>query len=139
MSATHEDLERRPLRRGPSDRNFGLVFTAILLVYALAPARRGQAIRPAGLAFAAALGVISFLRPVWLSAPNRLWTKLAECLARIVNPVAMAVLFFTVFTPAAVILRWMGKDILSLAIDRRAATYWIPRAAEPRPDMTRQF
>lgn len=140
MSATHEDFGREVERRGPSNRNFGLVFTAAFLLYGLWPLRHGRPVRLVGLVLSAAVLCVALIRPALLELPNRLWTKLGDLLGRVVNPVVTALLFYLVFTPAAVALRWMGKDIMGLAIDRRAATYWIPRAAsEPRSDMTNQF
>ena len=43
-------------------------------------------------------------------------------LSNVMNPVAMNLLFFTVFAPAAMILRWGKKDLLTLARDPNAET-----------------
>jgi hypothetical protein len=140
MSATHEDFGREVHRRGPSNRSFGLVFTAAFLLYGLWPLRHGRPVRPVGLALGGALLLIAIVQPSLLAVPNRIWTKCGELLGGVVNPVVTALLFFLVFTPAAVLLRWMGKDVLGLAIDRNAKTYWIPRTvSEPPSDMSNQF
>jgi hypothetical protein len=140
MSATHEDFGRETRRSGPSNRSFGLVFTVAFLLYGLWPLRHGRPVRPAGLVLAAAVSCIAIVRPSLLSVPNRIWTKCGELMGRVVNPLVTALLFYLVFTPAAVLLRWMGKDVMGLAIDRAAKTYWIVRtASEPRSDMTNQF
>jgi hypothetical protein len=140
MSATHEDFGREIDRRGPSNRNFGLVFTGVFLLFGLWPLRHGRPIRPAGLVLGAAVLLVAIVRPSLLAVPNRIWTKCGVLLGRVVNPIVTALLFYLAFTPAAVLLRWMGKDILGLSIDRDAKTYWIPRtAAEPRSDLTNQF
>jgi len=140
MSATHEDFGREVKRRGPSNRSFGLVFTAAFLLFGLAPLRHGNPVRPIGLALAAGMLLAALARPGWLALPNRLWFSLGGLLGRLINPVIMALLFYLVFTPAAVLLRWMGKDLLDLAIRPEAESYWIPRAAsEPRSEMTDQF
>jgi hypothetical protein len=49
-------------------------------------------------------------------------------------------LFYLIFTPIAAVLRWMGKDLLRLAKDQNAPTYWIQRnASEDLSDMRNQF
>lgn len=58
--------------------------------------------------------------------------------SRIVNAILMAVLFYGIFTPAALILRLFRKDPLRLTRDPSAGTYWIPRQHPPEA-MTRQF
>jgi hypothetical protein len=140
MSATHEDFGREIHRRGPSNRNFGLVFTAVFALFGLWPLRHGAPVRPAGLALGGAFLIVTIVRPSLLELPNRIWSQCGILLGRVVNPIVTALLFYLAFTPAAVILRWMGKDALGLSIDRDAKSYWIPRAAaEPRSDMTNQF
>ena len=140
MSATHEDFGREIHRRGPSNRNFGLVFTAAFLLLGLWPLRHGRPIRPWGLALGGAILLITILRPSLLQVPNRIWTRCGILLGKVVNPIVTGLLFYLVFTPVAVVLRWMGKDVLCLSIDRDAKTYWVPRtASEQRSDMTNQF
>jgi hypothetical protein len=127
-------------RRGGSDRNFGFVFAAVFLLFGLAPLRHGKPVRPALFVLSAIVFCLALIRPSWLKIPNRLWTALGAVLARIVNPVATALLFYLVFTPFALVLRWMGKDPLGLSLDRDARTYWVPRnVAEKHPGMTSQF
>ncbi len=56
-------------------------------------------------------------------------------LSRIVSPVAMALLFFAVVTPVALICRILGHDPLRRKLDPTAATYWIDRVPPgPSPD-----
>jgi hypothetical protein len=59
----------------------------------------------------------------------------------VVNPIVMALLFFTTVTPIALILRAQGKDPLRLRRDPDARSYWIERRPPgPMPDtMPRQF
>jgi hypothetical protein len=138
---THEELTREHEIRGSSNRNFGLVFTAFWLLFALAPLRKHGAVREWGLVLSAVFLVLSILRPIWLQPLNRLWTQLGLLLGRIVTPVVMAVLFFVVFTPVAFLVRLLGKDPLRLALNVQAHTYWIERVPPgPAPGtMSNQF
>ena len=131
----HEDLRRSEPVRGSSDRNFGLVFAAFLIVYGLLPLRAGAPVRVPALCGAGLLLLASLLRPQLLHPFNSLWTRLGLLLGRIVNPVVTALLFFLVFVPAGLILRLLGKDPLHLKPAPEAATYWIVRDPPgPQPE-----
>lgn len=138
MSETHEDFGREAGRQGPSDRNFGLVMAAAFLVIGLLPLRHHNPVRGWSLILSAAVFLISLARPAWLHLANRIWTKIGLLLGKVLNPVVTALLFFLVFTPAAMILRRMGKDLLALRFDRDAGTYWNERSASPS-SMADQF
>ncbi|MBV8845370.1 MAG: hypothetical protein JO307_21385 [Bryobacterales bacterium] len=140
MSATHEDFGREVHRSGPSDRNFGLVISAAFLIIGILPLRHGKPVRLWGLALSIALLGIALLRPATLKALNRVWMKIGLLLGKALNPIVTALLFFLVFTPAGIILRWMRKDLLALQIDPGAETYWIDRTASgPVSTMADQF
>ena len=74
---------------------------------------------------------ITLLRPALLHPANRLWTYAGRLLGKVMNPLLTGLLFFTVFTPVAMILRWRKKDLLALARDPDADSYWTTRTAEP--------
>lgn len=140
MSGTHEDFAREIHGSGPSDRNFGMVMAAAFLVFGVVPLRHGKPVRLWSLALSAALLLIAIVRPALLHALNRVWMKLGLLLGKVLNPIVTALLFFLVFTPAAVILRWMGKDLLALKADPEAETYWVDRGTgSPITSMVDQF
>jgi len=140
MSAAHEDYGREIHGRGPSDRNFGGVFTAVFLLLGLWPLRHRGPVRLWCLVLSGALLLATLARPTLLHAPNRMWTKCGILLGRVLNPIVTGILFYLVFTPTAAVLRWMGRDLLHLARDQNAQTYWIQRnAAEDLSDMRNQF
>jgi hypothetical protein len=140
MSTTHEDFKRQIHSRGPSDRNFGFVFTAAFLFFGLWPLLRHHPMRLWCLVMSGAIVVVTLSRPSWLHIPNRIWTKCGALLGKVVNPIVTGLLFYLVFTPMAVFLRWTGKDPLRLSIDHNAETYWIKRGASAdSSDMADQF
>jgi hypothetical protein len=139
VSATHEDFRREVRRSGPSDRSFGFVIGAALLVIGILPLRHGRPVRVWSLALSAALILTALLRPALLQGANRVWMKIGLLLGRIVNPVVTGLLFYLVFSPAAIILRWMGKDLLRLGFDPTIETYWTGRAASDSSSMVDQF
>ena len=130
MSTTHEDFRRTHHGRGPSDRNFAIVFTIASFVFGLWPLHRGREVRPVWLVLSGVLLLIAVLRPTLLHGANLLWTRLGILLGKVVNPIVTGLLFYLVFTPIALALRCLKKDLLGLGFQRSANSYWIHRSAE---------
>jgi hypothetical protein len=72
---------------------------------------------------------VALIWPSLLNGLNLVWTKTGKVLGKVVNPVVAGLLFYLVFTPWAIILRWMGRDLLGISLDSNAKTYWIQRSA----------
>ena len=123
----HENLERNDAAVGSSDKTFGLVFTAFLLVVALMPVLHGHAARTWALAASAVFLTAALAYPSLLAPLNRVWTGLGLLLHQITNPLLLGAVFFLVFTPFGCVLRLLGKDFLRLKKPARPDTYWIPR------------
>lgn len=137
----HEDYNRGPGITLSSPRTFGFVWTALLLLYGVAPLRHGAHVRIFALASAALLALISLFLPGLLQQPNRLWARVATVLHGITNPMIMGVLFFCFFVPLGVLYRFRKKDAMHLPRDRNASSYWIKREPPgPAPEsMMNQF
>jgi hypothetical protein len=127
-----------------SDRAFGCTVGSILILIAGAKALMAEAASPilylifiAG----AVLLLVGIAAPSRLSLLNKGWSKLGGTIAKVVNPVVLALLFFFVVTPMAILMRIAGKRPLRLAPDRSATSYWIEReSTEGGPStMRRQF
>jgi hypothetical protein len=121
-----------------SERGFGLVFTAVFLIVALAPMISGGTPRYWSLAAAIALLVLTFAAPRALRIPNRLWFKFGMLLGAIVAPVVMLGVFVTTFIPIGLMLRLAGRDPLHRKLDPNTDSYWIVRTDPPGP-MRNQF
>jgi hypothetical protein len=140
-SAHHEWLaaaEGTPL---PSDRAVGLVFAGVAAVAGLAPLIAGRLPRWWALAVSAAFMAVALLRPALLAPLNRAWMRLAVLLNRVTTFAVLAIVFFGVVTPTAILLRLLGRDVLRLRRDPRARTYWterVPPGPEPGT-MVNQF
>jgi Saxitoxin biosynthesis operon protein SxtJ len=132
----HERFERAEIAL-PSDRSTGLVFAAIAggVVYVW---RSDFTI--AVIAGAAALTLVasSLLRPTLLRPLNVAWMRLAHLLSKIVNPIAMLILFALVIVPAGLLMR-LGYDPLRKQRLPGVESYWIERGRAERSDMTQQF
>jgi hypothetical protein len=137
----HENLERENDVDRSSDRSFGLVFAGIFVVIGCWPLLHGAQLRWWSFGVALVLATLALVAPAVLAVPNRVWTAFGILLAKVVAPIACAVLFFAGFLPIGLIMRLGGKDSLRLKRDPAAPTYWIPRTPPgPAPDsLTQQF
>ncbi|MBV9394261.1 MAG: hypothetical protein JOZ84_07615 [Methylobacteriaceae bacterium] len=137
----HESFDREEKVRGSSDRGFGFVFAGFFALVALVRWWKAEAF-PGGFAAAAvAMLLLALLRPSLLAPFNRLWTKLALLISKVMNPIIMGILFFLVVVPIGSLMRVFGKRPLALAFDPAAKTYWIERTPPaPLPgSMKNQF
>ena len=139
--ATHERLVRDEEIQGSSNRSFGLLFAVVFAVVGLWPLIHGDAPRLWPLGLALAFLVVASLRPALLSPLNRLWTRFGLLLHRVVNPIIMALLFFSTVTPTGLVMRLLGKDPLRLRFQPEAKSYWIARQppGPPPEGMKNQF
>lgn len=137
----HEIYDREEEVRGSSDRGFGFVFAGFFEI--LAAMRWWKDHGGAGWFAAAGITMllIALVRPTLLAPFNRVWTKLALLLSKIMNPVIMGILFFLVVAPIALLMRLFKKRPLALEFDPAAKSYWIERTPPaPLPgSMKNQF
>ena len=143
-SSLHENYRDEEPTEAGSDRTFGCIVGGMLMVIGTIKAFAAGAISSVVcLIFAsgALLLLLGIVAPSRLSTLNRVWLKAGTVIAKVVNPIILALLFFLVVTPMAFFMRIVGKRPLRLAADRTAATYWIecepPAGGEST--MRRQF
>jgi Saxitoxin biosynthesis operon protein SxtJ len=118
----------------PSNRSFGWTFTAVFVLGGLYSAWRGGPWLTALLVLALGTAAITITRESWLTPLNRAWMKLGELLGRVVSPVVLGVIFFGVFTPAAAIMRLLGRDAMCRGFDAAARSYWVKRDPPGPPE-----
>ncbi len=137
----HEDLSREQEVKIGSERALGLVFAVVFAIVGLWPLLDGAEPRMWSLGVAAAFLALGLIVPKALRPLNIAWFKFGLLLHKIVNPLVMALLFFTAVTPVALIMRALGKDPLHRQFDKSAKTYWIERDPPgPAPEtMKNQF
>ena len=138
-NATHEPVRQSEPVKGSSDRSFGFVFAVVFAVIAAWPMMGGGPPRLWSFGIAALLLVVSLVRPGVLAPFNRQWTRFGLLLHNITNPVIMGLVFFLAVTPTAIIMRLLGKDMLSRRLDPAAESYWIERRPPgPEPETMKQ-
>ena len=132
---------RRGDARAGSDRAFGVTFAVIFAVLAAWPLLHGGSPRWWLLALAAALLAIAIAMPSFLAGPNQVWFRFSLLLGKIVSPVIIGGIFFAVATPTGLIMRLLGKNLLSLSKPAARQSYWVDRVpSEPSErSMRNQF
>jgi hypothetical protein len=137
----HEDLRRDEEAVGSSDRGFGFLVSAVVLLIGCAKWWHGSGATWWWIAAAAVLGGVAGLYPRALAPFNRLWLRLGLLMYNVVNPVVMALIFYGAVLPTALVMRLARKDLLRLQRDPDAASYWITRepSGSPTETMKHQF
>jgi len=139
--STHETFVRAEETKLPSNRSFGLVFTAVFLIIGLLPLVSRHTVRAWALIISGVFLAVTLAAPNVLTPLNRLWLRFGLFLHKIVSPVVLGVIFFLAVTPTGLLMRWFKKDILRLRFDPAADTYWIkrdPPGPEPK-SLVNQF
>jgi hypothetical protein len=151
MDMTSEDVSRvvwdwrgeREASRGPEPVLGGLVrMLVVMAVFGAIALWRGHTV------VAAALGIYALINiamaaawPRGFHGHARLWGTLGRGGAAVVGTVLLAVLYFVLFTPAALILRLMGRRPLELRFRSDEETYWrdVPQKEHGDKEYRRQF
>ena len=132
LSGGEEITRRNQIREG---RIFALTVAGGFLAVALLAMRRGRdRVEDAALVLSA-IGVLAgLLIPGRLGPIKRAWMKLGEAIGYVTTPIIMAILYYVVVTPIAIVRR--------LAKARRPATesgWHLRPPLPPRERMERQF
>ena len=121
-----------------SNRNFGLVFFFIFLVVSIWPLTHNETPRIWSAIISLAFLILVLTRSKLLTPLNRLWAKFGIILGAIIAPIVMGVVFFLVITPIGLVMKIIGKDLLSIKYDKKKETYWVKRD-KPTSTMKQQF
>jgi hypothetical protein len=124
-----------------SERGFGIVFAVVFALIGGVPWLFGRGLSPWALAVALAFLVVALIVPKLLFPLNWVWFRLGLLLSRIGNPLIMGILYYGAFVPMGLLLRALGKDLLSLKSQPWERSYWINRDP-PGPEsgtMSKQF
>jgi len=124
----------------PSNRSFGLMFCVVFAIVAIWPILGGGDLRLWSLLVSGLFAAVTLFAPDALTPLNRAWMRFGALLHRIVSPIVLAVLFFLVITPFALMMRAGARDPLRLRRNA-SATYWVERKPPgPTPEsLNRQF
>ena len=110
-----------------SNKSFGIVFFVFFLIISLFPLFKGGDIRILTIITAIIFLILGLLNSPILSPLNKIWFKLGILLGNFVSPIVMGVVFFSVVTPTAIIMRILRKNLLDLKRTKKNS-YWIKKS-----------
>lgn len=120
-----------------SNKSFGVVFFFIFLALGLYPLLNDGNIRILFIIISFLFLTLGILNSKILTPLNNIWFKFGIILGKIVSPIIMMIIFFTILTPTGYIMRLINKDILNLKF-KKGKTYWIEKSG-PSSKMKNQF
>jgi len=88
---------------------------------------------------AGALAGWGLAAPASLGPVYRAWMRFGLLLNRIVTPVILGVLFFTIITPISLLMRLIRRDAMTRSFDKDTDSYRVPSAKRPKIHMERPF
>ena len=111
----------------PSNHKFGFFFSTIFLLASLYSYYIDSEIMVYILGTLCGMFlVITIINAKILLPLNKLWMKFGILLGMIVSPIIMGIIFFGIFTPIAILMRFSGRDELRLRF-KNHKTHWINR------------
>jgi hypothetical protein len=141
MGNFHETYKSLETIKTPSDRAFGLTLSAILFtIGALKTILWSWWIGGFFIGLSAILLALTFYRTGIVGKIKHGFLKIAPVIARVLNPVLMALLYAMCFIPGGFAMRLFRYDPLKRAYDPYAVSYWQKREDSGLPDpMKYQF
>ena len=122
-------------------RKFGLMVGGVFAALGLLFLWRHKGFYPYFLGPGVVLILFGAILPRTLKRVYIAWMSIAFVLGFVMAHVILTLLFFLVITPMGLIARLAGKDFLSLKLDRKTKSYWIPREKKVKSpeEYERQF
>ena len=121
-------------------RSFGFLVGGIFAFIGLWPVLwHGAALRLWAVVLAGLLLLPAALAPKMLRRPYQGWMALGQGLGWVNSRIILGLIFYGLFTPMGLVMRWAGRDPLHLRHDPQAETYRVNRQQRPSSHMRRQF
>ncbi len=121
-----------------SNKNFGIVFAVFFMILTLYQFIRFEKIHIYFFLFFLFFLIFSFIYPIIFTPFNKIWIKFGQLLGKVIAPIVMFLIYFTIVYATSIILKLFRKDIMDIKINKTAKTFWKERKISPG-DMSKQF
>lgn len=121
----------------PTDRALRQFAGTWFLVFFLAAFRcsaHGHKTASIALTFIGLVGMAGLVKPFLVKYLFLGATIAAYPFGWLLTQIILAIMFYIVLTPIALIARWRGRDPLQLRRGTAKSTFWAPRAQPPPPE-----
>ena len=85
----------------------------------------------------AGVGLLCILLPLLARPLYYVWYALAACIGLVMANLIFALMFYAIFLPMGLFMRFIGRDALKLRWEKKAASHWID--APPAPPAEHYF
>ncbi len=110
---------------------FELIWAFIFSFIGFYPLIHSEKIRYWALVVAGLFILTALFAPMLLRHFYKVWLKFGELMGGIVSKIILLFLFYTIFTPVALALKLLRKDLLHKKLDKKSSTYWQERTEQP--------
>ena len=110
-----------------TNKSFGVVFCLFFLIVSIFPLLNNGNIRVWAIILAIIFLLLGLFNSSILTPLNKIWFKFGILLGNFVSPIVMGLVFFSVVTPTAIIMRILGKNLLDLKRGKKNS-YWIEKS-----------
>ena len=125
------------MKKNDTNKSFGILFFIVFLIIGILPLLSSGPLRLWSVIIALFFLILGLFNSRILTPLRILWIKFGELLGKIVAPIVMSIVFFVIITPIGVFLKIIGKDVLSLKLDKNIKSYWIKKLF--KSDFKKQF
>lgn len=116
----------------PSNQKFGLFFSTIFFILSIYFYLNNKvSAMYLVVILAIVLLSITFIKAEILLPLNKLWMKFGLLLGKIISPIVLGTIFFTIFMPIGILFRLIGRDQLSLKLNKKFS-YWVKKETTSR-------
>tara|TARA_Y100000590_G_scaffold136668_1_gene156422 strand:+ start:128 stop:508 length:381 start_codon:yes stop_codon:yes gene_type:complete len=120
-----------------SNRTFGILFFLVFIVIGIWPILNDEGLRWWSIIISLIFLFLGIINSKFLTPFNKIWIKIGELLGRVLAPIVMAMIYFFIVTPMAILLKLLRKDLLKVKFNSDNS-YWIKRDKK-LGSMKRQF
>jgi large-conductance mechanosensitive channel len=112
-----------------SNKSFGIVFSIFFALIAAYVFYKFENISILLIFLSILFLVLGLIKSILLTPLNILWFKFGIFLSKLISPIIMALIFFVVVTPLALLAKIVKKDFLELdkKKNKKKLSYWIEK------------
>ena len=124
-------------KKKDTNRSFGILFFIVFSIISIWPILSGGELRLWSFILAIIFLIMGITKSRFLTPLNIAWIKFGELLGVIISPLIMGLVYFLVVLPIGILMRVLGKDLLSLKFNKNIETYWNKK--ELKTNFNKQF
>ncbi len=125
------------MNKNDNNKSFGILFFIVFLLIAIWPIIASEPVRIWATIVSLIFLLLGIINSKLLTPLKQGWIKLGEILGKVIAPIVMGFIYFLIITPIGLLMRLLGKDLLSIKFNKEKS-YWIKRSKDINT-MKRQF